>query len=72
MTEADQLSFIASLLRNGDATPGEQRAASAKLQEIIVCVRRLEHCLDGIVQDAKEDALTSAWSCDIVQMRSAV
>ena len=56
MSEADNLAFIASLFRTGDATPGEQIAASMKLREIITRVRRLERTLDEITQDAMDEA----------------
>ena len=57
MTDALEITLIANLLRQGNASSPEQQHASARLAEIAARVGRTACTLDEIVRDAQEDEL---------------
>lgn len=60
MLLVDELAFVASALRDGDAGPHTQITASRRLQRIAEQVGRLQQQMDGIVGDAQDEAALAA------------
>ena len=60
MLLVDELAFVASALRDGDAGPHTQIVASRRLMTIAEQVARMQEALDGVVADAQDEAALAA------------